>query len=118
MGSGIAGALVGLAVPPHVQGMDFALTALFVVLTYDASCAGPDWSLLAAAGVCLAAALLFPDQLLMVALTVYFVFVLARHFSPQLDSALRREKGPRSQAARADVSRETTSVASAGIDGK
>lgn len=113
VGSGIVGALAGLGIPSDVKGMEFALTALFVVLTYDAFRASPDWSLLAVAGVCgVLAALIFPGQLLMAALIAYFVFVLARHFSPRLDSALRWERG---RAAADNVSRETSR--SAGEEG-
>lgn len=87
--SGIVGALAGQVLPPDVQGMEFALTALFVVLAYESFQASRDMSaVLLAAGIGLAAALVVPGQMLMVALTAYFALLLARFWSPRLDRAL------------------------------
>lgn len=87
--SGVIGALAGQVLPPHVQGMEFALTALFVVLAYESFQASRDFSaVLIAAGIGLVAALVVPGHMLMVALTAYFVVLLARFWSPRLDSLL------------------------------
>lgn len=68
-----AGALIGTALPlDRLQGLDFALTALFIVLAVDAYRARPDRVVLAASGMCLIAArLLVPGQLLPVAFAAF-----------------------------------------------
>jgi predicted branched-subunit amino acid permease len=61
------GALVGSAMPvEHVQGLDFALTALFVVLSIDAYRARPDRLSAVGALMCaVVAAVTVPEQMLM-----------------------------------------------------
>ena len=55
----------------RLQGLEFALTALFLVLAVDAYRARPDRVVVVAAATCLAAAwLLVPGQLLPVAFAV------------------------------------------------
>lgn len=89
IGSGLIGALTGAVVPPNIQGMEFALTALFVVLAWESFKNNQDFSLpLIAAGLGILAYALFPDQLLMVALSAYFLVLLARFASPSLDRLL------------------------------
>lgn len=86
---GIVGALLGVVIPPEVQGMDFALTALFVVLAYEAFTSNRDFSLpLTAAVIAALVALVAPNWLLMVALTVYFLVLLLRYARPDLDRAV------------------------------
>jgi predicted branched-subunit amino acid permease len=60
------GALVGSALPiERVQGLDFALTALFVVLSIDAYRARPDRLSAARALMCaVVAAVTVPEQML------------------------------------------------------
>jgi 4-azaleucine resistance transporter AzlC len=74
------GALVGTALPiERVHGLDFALTALFVVLAIDAYRARPDRLLaLSAAGCAVTAALLVPGQMLVGAFAGYTAILLAR----------------------------------------
>jgi 4-azaleucine resistance transporter AzlC len=74
------GALVGTALPiERVQGLDFALTALFVVLAIDAYRARPDRLLAASAAVCaVVAALAVPDQMLVWAFAGYTAVLLGR----------------------------------------
>ena len=87
--AGITGALAGYLLPPDLEGMEFALTALFAVLAFEAFQASNDLSApLIAAGLALIAALVVPGQMLMVALIAYFGVLLARFFSPPLDLAL------------------------------
>lgn len=87
--SGVVGGLGGSVVQLELQGLDFALTALFVVLALDAFQTNRDFSLpLIAAGLGLVATWLFPGQILMVALIAYFVVLLTRFYSLPLDSAL------------------------------
>lgn len=93
--SGVVGALFGAGITVELQGLDFALTALFVVLAVEAFKANQDFSLpLIALVLGLLAAALFPGQILLVALTAYFVVLLARYYSPRLDGWLtwRRTK--------------------------
>lgn len=92
--SGIIGALAGQAIPPSVKGLDFALVALFIVLAIDSFQNNKDYSLpLSAAVLGILAGFLFPGQLLMVALSAYFLLLVVRYLSPRVDSAmiLRRE---------------------------
>ncbi|OEX92160.1 branched-chain amino acid ABC transporter permease [Corynebacterium sp. BCW_4722] len=87
--SGIVGALVGQIIPPELEGMDFALVALFAVLAYDAFRAIPDFSgPLLAGGIAIVAAVLFPAQMVIVALVAYFGIIVARFWAPKLDDAL------------------------------
>ncbi|HCT9180779.1 TPA: AzlC family ABC transporter permease [Corynebacterium aurimucosum] len=92
--SGIIGAVAGQAIPPSVKGLDFALVALFIVLAIDSFQNNKDYSLpLSAAVLGILAGCLFPGQLLMVALSAYFLLLVVRYLSPRVDSAmiLRRE---------------------------
>lgn len=89
VGAGIIGALVGQGIPSSVQGLEFALVALFVVLAIDSFQNNKDYSLpLSAGALGILAAILAPGQLLMVALTAYFLLLLLRFLSPRLDGAL------------------------------
>jgi 4-azaleucine resistance transporter AzlC len=74
------GALVGAVLPiGRVHGLDFALTALFVVLAFDAYRARPDRVLaLCAAGCAVVAALVVPNQLLVWAFAGYTAILLGR----------------------------------------
>lgn len=82
VGSGIVGALAGQVIPSSVQGMEFALVALFVVLAMDSFRNNEDFSLpLSAAMVGILAAAFAPGQLLMVALSAYFILLIIRYLS-------------------------------------
>lgn len=86
---GIIGALVGEVIPAGIQGMEFALVALFVVLAWETFRGSRDLSLpLLAGGLALVAGLVLPGQLLMVALSAYFLILIGRHLSPALDRRL------------------------------
>lgn len=92
--SGMIGALAGQAIPPSIKGLDFALVALFIVLAIDSFQNNKDYSLpLSAVVLGVLAGFLFPGQLLMVALSAYFLLLVVRYLSPRVDSAmiLRRE---------------------------
>ncbi|WP_306592985.1 AzlC family ABC transporter permease [Corynebacterium striatum] len=94
--SGIVGALAGQIIPPKVKGLEFALVALFVVLAMSSFHNNKDYSLPLSAAVCgILATVLFPGQVLMVALVAYFCLLLLRYFSPRLDSAMVLRKGER-----------------------
>lgn len=93
VGSGIVGARAGQVIPSTVQRMEFALVALFVVLAMDSFRNNQDFSLpLSAAMVGILVAAFAPGQLLMVALSVYFILLIIRYLSPRVDAAfsLRR----------------------------
>ncbi len=86
---GIIGAFVGEVIPPGIQGMEFALVALFVVLAWETFRNSRDLSLpLLSGGLALLAGLVIPGQLLMVALSAYFLILIGRHLSPALDRRL------------------------------
>ncbi|MFC9502457.1 AzlC family ABC transporter permease [Streptomyces sp. NPDC057002] len=82
-GSATAGALLGSLIPDGVTGLDFALTALFVVLALDAvrdlrgDLPTPVLALLCALG----ARLLFPGQLLLAAFALFTAGLLARRLA-------------------------------------
>ncbi|MGW8590401.1 AzlC family ABC transporter permease [Dietzia sp. NPDC055340] len=76
---GIVGGLIGAALPPGLDGLQFALTALFAVLAVDAWRASGDLPAPVIALLCgLAAAWLAPDQMLLVGLVAYVVLLLVR----------------------------------------
>nr|WP_241665669.1 AzlC family ABC transporter permease [Prescottella subtropica] len=77
---GVAGALVGNALPMKIEGLDFALTALFVVLTIDAFRARRDvpatvLALLSA----LVALVVAREQMLVVAMGLFVAALLVRY---------------------------------------
>lgn len=73
------GALVGTGLGLRAEGMGFALTALFVVLTIDAFRASPDVATLVIALACAALALaVAPGSMLVLALTAFVLVLLAR----------------------------------------
>lgn len=105
---GIVGALAGMAVPSEVKGMEFALTALFVVLAWESFRNNKDFSLpLFAILFALLAIVLAPGQILIVALTSYFLLLVARNALPRLDAWLTWRSGSRVSR---EVSRETSTV--------
>lgn len=80
VGGATSGALLGSVVPAGVDGLDFAMTALFAVLALEAlrnwreDLPTPVLALLGA----LAARLLFPGQMLLAAFTMFTVALMAR----------------------------------------
>ena len=87
--SGIVGALAGAVIPAGVEGFDFALTALFTVLAFEAFQASRDLSApLIAGGLALAAAVVLPGQVIIVALVSYFLVLLLRFWAPRVDETL------------------------------
>ena len=86
---GIIGALVGQVLPDDLKGMDFALTALFVVLAWEAFKNNKDYSLpLFAVVLALVSGFVAPEQMLVIALTTYFLILLLRVRFPNLDKKL------------------------------
>lgn len=87
--SGIVGALAGAVIPAGVEGFDFALTALFAVLAFEAFQASRDLSApLIAGGLALAAAVVLPGQVILVALVSYFLVLVLRFWAPRVDDRL------------------------------
>lgn len=87
--SGIVGALAGAVIPAGVEGFDFALTALFAVLAFEAFQASRDLSApLIAGGLALAAAVVLPGQVIIVALVSYFLVLLLRFWAPRVEDRL------------------------------
>lgn len=93
---GIIGSLAGTAVPDGIEGMEFALTALFVVLAWEAFRNNMDFSLpLSALGLAMLAAAFAPSQILVIALTCYFILLVIRNASPRIDGLMTlRTKSP------------------------
>lgn len=89
LASGIVGALAGAVIPAGVEGFDFALTALFAVLAFEGFQASRDLSApLIAGGLALGAAVVLPDQVIIVALVSYFLVLLLRFWAPRIDDKL------------------------------
>ena len=75
-----AGAWAGATWLQDVAGLDFVLTALFIVLAMDAYRTRPDKTIaLAALGAGGTAAVLAGDAMLLVAMGAFLIFCLARH---------------------------------------
>ncbi|MER6952524.1 AzlC family ABC transporter permease [Streptomyces sp. NPDC000618] len=75
-----AGALLGAVIPPQVVGLDFALTALFAVLAFDAVRARRELPTPVLALICaLVARFAFPSQMLLVAFALFTNALLARY---------------------------------------
>ena len=91
---GIVGALLGAAIPSSVIGVDYALTALFIVLAYEAFRANRDFSLpLTATAISALLAVLAPSWLLMAGLSAYFLVLILRYARPGIDRALELRVG-------------------------
>lgn len=83
------GALAGAALPEGIKGAEFALVALFAVLALDAFEVNKDWSLPFFAVVCtLIGGAIWPSQMLVLGLVLYFLLLLLRSFNPRVDEAL------------------------------
>ena len=79
VGSVTLGALGGTLVPP-LPGLDFAVTALFVVLGIDAFRARPDVpAAVVAVGCALVSHVVFGEQMLVAALAMFTLFLIARY---------------------------------------
>jgi 4-azaleucine resistance transporter AzlC len=80
VGGATLGGLVGEAVPiERVEGLDFALTALFIVLAIDAYRQRPDRLAAATAVVCaVGAAIVVPGQLLVAAFAAFTAVLIVR----------------------------------------
>ena len=78
--SGMVGVLAGSFIPAQIQGLDFALTALFITLTVDSIRSLKDIpSVVLAAGSFLIAMLIWPKQRLLLALLLYVGALVVRH---------------------------------------
>ena len=87
--AGIIGAVAGYVLPEDLEGLDFALTALFAVLAFEAFRASRDLSApLIAAALAVVAALVVPAQMLVATLIAYFLVLLVRFWFPRFDEAL------------------------------
>lgn len=76
----LLGALVGARLLAGLDGLDFILTALFLVLTMDAYRANPDRAALAlSAAAAVAAYLIAPGSMLLTAMAAYAFTLVVRH---------------------------------------
>ncbi len=75
------GAVVGASFLAGIKGMDFVMTALFIILAIEAYRAQKDnVSALLAVVSAAVAMIFFPDSMLTVALLLYVLLLLVRHF--------------------------------------
>ena len=80
VGPGVVGALLGTTLPAGLEGLQFALTALFAVLAVDAWRANGDLPAPVIALVCALLALrIAPGQMLVVGLGMFVTVLVARH---------------------------------------
>ncbi|MFI7062286.1 AzlC family ABC transporter permease [Kribbella sp. NPDC050124] len=80
VGGGLVGVAVGAALPAPIKGLEFALCALFTVLTLDAFRSRRELpSLLLALGSVVVALLLTPGAAMFTALVLFVLLLLARH---------------------------------------
>jgi 4-azaleucine resistance transporter AzlC len=78
----LVGSLLGASILGGLQGLEFTLTALFVVLTLDASRAGRDIPTVVLALVCaLVARIAMPELMLVGAMSMFLATLVARHFA-------------------------------------
>lgn len=77
---GVVGGLIGTALPPGLDGLQFALTALFAVLAIDGLRASGDLPAPVLGLLCgLVALWLAPEQMLVVGLVAFVVVLVARY---------------------------------------
>lgn len=94
--SGILGAVAGSVIPQGLKGMEFALTALFIVLAWESFRNNQDWSLVFfAVAFSLIGLGLVPHQMLIFTLMAYFLLLLVRNASPRIDARLTWKIGDR-----------------------
>lgn len=80
MGGGLVGVALGAALPAPIKGLEFALCALFTVLTLDAFRSRQELPSLLLAGTSVTVALvLTPGIALFTALLLFVALLLARH---------------------------------------
>lgn len=114
VGGGLVGVAVGAVLPGRIEGLDFALCALFITLTLDACRSRREIPSLLLAGLSFSLALLLaPDEALFLGLLGFLAllalrFLVSRHRAPAGPVA-----GPGSgTAARADATPESAADAS------
>lgn len=77
---GVVGAVLGAAIPAELEGLGFALTALFVVLAIDAFRVRRDAGPVLLAGACgVAAMLIDPDGMLVLGLGAFVLALVVRY---------------------------------------
>lgn len=99
-GGSLVGGVAGASLLGGLEGLEFVLTALFLVLTMDAYRAAPDRTTLAlAAGCSLVALVLAPGSMVLVAMSLFAALLVVRR------SVARRSTGPRpsGERSRADA---------------
>ena len=78
--SGLIGVFAGSLIPTQIQGLDFALTALFITLTLDSARTRRELPSVLLAGVSFAVAMVVvPGQHLIVALLLFVACLVVRH---------------------------------------
>lgn len=78
--SGLVGVFAGALIPTQIQGLDFALTALFITLTLDSARSMSELPSAALAGLSFAVAMaVAPSQHLIVALLLFVACLAVRH---------------------------------------
>lgn len=80
IGGGLVGVLVGRLMPHPVEGLEFALCALFITLTLDSCRSGEDVPSVVLGGLCVSGALLVaPEHGLLVGMPAFLAVLVLRH---------------------------------------
>ena len=79
VGGGLAGVLIAGLLPGPIKGLEFALCALFTVLTLDAFKSRREIPSLLLAGASIGIAVVAPDLALFVAMLIFLVLLLIRY---------------------------------------
>lgn len=91
---GVVGALVGSALPLDLVGLDFALTALFVVLAIEALDVSRDvWLPVVAVVAGAVGFAVSQEQMLLIGLSLYFVYLVGRFLWTQRSPGSRGLRG-------------------------
>lgn len=92
VGSVVLGALAGTLIPPWIVGVDFAVTAIFVVLTIEAFRQRRSLPLPVLAFICAAVALLISrEHMLVIAMSMFVAALIAGYFLRRRGATSREE---------------------------
>ena len=85
---GLVGVLLASLLPEPIEGFEFALVALFIVMALDAARSAREIPSVVLAGLSVALAwVLFPEAQLLAALAIFTLSLIARYFWSQRDAA-------------------------------
>lgn len=88
VGGGLAGVLLASLLPEPIEGFEFALVALFIVMALDSVRSKREIPSVVLAGLSVAlATIIFPEAQLLAALGLFTLTLIARYFWPSADKS-------------------------------